>query len=203
MANTKLFDDLAVNYDTEPRKEVALHTAATVRDTLASLGIEGKTLIDYGCGTGLVGLQLVDLFDEVTFIDAAPNMVEVLQEKIQNENIPNARVICANATKGLDDSIKADVMILAQVLLHEADTRALLDALNSAINPGGIIIIVDFERNDSVESDRVHAGFELMQLQADLLYGGFEPLHFQLFLHAEKYFMGQDASLFILVAKKP
>jgi len=202
MANTEIFDNLAENYDNESRKEIALHTAATIRDTLSALEINGKTLIDYGCGTGLVGLQLVDLFEQVTFIDASSNMVEAVKEKIQNESIPNTRVICANAAEKLDEQVKADVLILAQVLLHEADTRTLLEALSHMVNPEGIIVIVDFERNDAVESDRVHHGFELMQLQADLLFAGFEPIHSQLFLHAEKYFMGQDASLFILVAKK-
>jgi len=202
MPNTEIFDNMAATYDTEGRREIATHTAQTIRDTLTQLEIEGKTLLDYGCGTGLIGLQLVDLFEKTIFMDASEKMIEVITDKIADQNLPNAEAYCANASKKLPDSIKADVVLLAQVLLHEPDVRTLLEALSVAVNPGGAIIIIDFDRNDKVESDRVHPGFELMQLQADLLYAGFEPIQSQLFLHAEKYFMGQDASLFILVGKK-
>jgi len=202
VANNEIFNHLAENYDTEGRKEIATHTAYTIREYLIQQGIQGGSMIDYGCGTGLVGLELADLFEEVTFIDASPKMVEAVKEKISAKNVSNARALCADAALELNKNVKGDVLILTQVLLHEPDTRALMEKLCEATNPNGHIIIVDFERNDAVDSDRVHAGFELMQLQADLLYAGFEPIHSHLFLHAEKYFMGQDASLFILVGKK-
>ena len=202
MANTHIFNNIAGNYDTDERKEIALHTAHTIKELIKQLDIKGRTLLDYGCGTGLVGLKLLDLFDETIFVDASEKMVEAVWEKINSDKIQGVTAICSNAAKKHDPLLKGDVLIMTQVLLHEPDVRGLLSRLYEAVNPGGTIIIVDFERNDKVESDRVHSGFELMQLQADLLYAGFEPIHSHLFLHAEKFFMGEDASLFVLVGKK-
>lgn len=202
MGNIHIFDDLAENYDTEMRKEVASYTADMIRETIRQLDIKGKTFLDYGCGTGLVGLSLSDLFETSIFIDASPNMAASIQKKINQIGMKNARVICGDAAGSLDPGIQADVLIVVQVLLHEDDVRTLLAKLYDRVSPGGTIIIVDYERNDHVESDRVHPGFELMRLQADLLSAGFEPIYFSPFLHAEKIFMGQNASLFILVGKK-
>lgn len=56
MGNIEKFDCIASQYDTFDRIEVAKIIADTIRTYV--IDGKGKSAIDYGCGTGLVGMQL-------------------------------------------------------------------------------------------------------------------------------------------------
>lgn len=58
-----------------------------------------KFLIDYGRGTGLVGLELADLADSVLLVDSSRLMLEVAQAKISRQEIANAEVRHADYTE--------------------------------------------------------------------------------------------------------
>ncbi|SEN49950.1 Methyltransferase small domain-containing protein [Amphibacillus marinus] len=67
MGNTDKFDMIANNYDTAERIELASLTAHAIADKLYQT--ETKHAIDFGCGTGLVGLNLLAKFKSILFLD--------------------------------------------------------------------------------------------------------------------------------------
>ncbi len=197
MGNIEKFDSMAAQYDTPERADIAKLIAGAIRSRVKSG--KDKTAIDYGCGTGLVGLCLTDLFDSLIFIDASPNMVEQVKAKIAG--IPNAEALCRDFTREAP-GVSADYIILAQVLLHMKDTEPFLAVLFAALNHGGRLFIVDFDKNEAVASELVHNGFDQPKL-AEVLTGlGFTSVEGETFYRGERIFMNQDASLFIMEARK-
>lgn len=69
MGNSEKFNLIAGRYDTPERIE----TARIIADTISAYAQDGKekSAIDYGCGTGLVGMELLGDFKSMLFVDAS------------------------------------------------------------------------------------------------------------------------------------
>ena len=70
------------------------------------------------------------------------------------------------------------------------------------LQPGGHLLIVDFDRKDEIASDLVHNGFDQDDLKARLAAAGFADIRGDTFYHGKKNFMGMDASRFLMDAVK-
>ncbi len=197
MGNIEKFDAMATQYDTPERARIAKIIAGAIRKRVAS-GAD-KCAVDYGCGTGLVGICLADIFDSLVLIDASPNMIEQVNAKIAG--IPNAEALCRDFSREPPD-VRADYIFLTQVLLHVKDIEPFLASLFAALNPGGRLLIVDFNKNEAVASELVHNGFDQSELAEVLKRIGFLSADSETFYRGERIFMNQDASLFILDARK-
>ncbi len=198
MGNIKIFDTMAKKYDTAERIQIAEIIANEIRQQLVN-GKERKA-IDFGCGTGLVGLNLLQDFQSLLFLDASQEMVDLIQQKIAVLNTPNADTLCYDFETESSLSLKADVIFMAQVLLHIPDVKGILTNLQKMLNPNGQLLIIDFDENSKVVSDLVHNGFEQKALISLLKEIGFEQVEAHTFYHGKKIFMNEDASLFILNA---
>ncbi|MCM3038888.1 hypothetical protein M3201_04130 [Paenibacillus motobuensis] len=60
MGNTDIFDSMASGYDTPERIRIAKIISNAVREYISDG--KNKSAIDFGCGTGLVGMDLLDDF---------------------------------------------------------------------------------------------------------------------------------------------
>jgi ubiquinone/menaquinone biosynthesis C-methylase UbiE len=202
VGNIEKFDSIASQYDTSERSAQAAVIAERIRQTVGDA--TGKTLIDYGCGTGLVGMRLLDAFRHVLLVDASPNMVEVVKRKIEDGRAPNAAVILCDllgdTVQGSPPGLRGDYIIVVQVLLHISDVGLLLSRLRPLLNEGGHLLIVDFDKNDEIVSNEVHPGFDQQALAETMRQLGFQVEKSQTFYHGEGIFMNKDASLFMLDA---
>jgi 2-polyprenyl-3-methyl-5-hydroxy-6-metoxy-1,4-benzoquinol methylase len=95
-----------------------------------------------------------------------------------------------------------DYIFAVQVLLHIQNTHDLLQKLHSMLKPGGHLIVVDFDQNPAVVSDLVHNGFIQSELAEQVKTIGFKDVVHRTFYRGKAIFMNQDASLFIMDAKK-
>jgi predicted TPR repeat methyltransferase len=196
MGNTERFNAIAGQYDTPERSVVANALANAIRRIVGNA--HGKTAIDYGCGTGLVGLQLLDLFDNMLFVDASPAMIRQVESKIMGGHIDNARTLCRDFLAKHPADLEADYVFLVQVLLHEKDIKALIAVMSGLLKPGGHLIIIDFDKNEQVESPDVHNGFHQSSLCELLRSLSLEVILSETFYHGERLFMNKDASMFII-----
>src|SRR5690606_21079972 len=155
-----------------------------------------KTLIDYGSGTGLVGLELTDLVKSILLVDSSKQMLEVAQAKISKSGIANSTTLFADFTQGTPE-LKADIVLLSLVLLHIPNTKNILKSLFNLLRDGGKLIIVDFDKNDKINHPKVHNGFIQEELVNDLSEIGFTSTNIKTFHHGSKIFMNEDASMFI------
>jgi ubiquinone/menaquinone biosynthesis C-methylase UbiE len=197
MGNIEKFNQMANRYDTPDREEIAGIIAGAVRPYIVNG--KDKRAIDFGCGTGLVGLRLLNEFKSMLFIDAAENMVEMVKLKIQASGVRNAETLCCDMTE-CHKELSADYILMSQTLLHIKEIERVLSVLYRILNKGGHLLIVDFDKNERVVSDEVHNGFVQNQLIETVKKVGFASATSKTFYHGSRMFMNQDASLFILEA---
>lgn len=194
-----VFEEMAKRYDTEERKALAKVIVKEVRPQLQNS--QGKSLIDYGSGTGLVSLELSDLVDSILLVDSSKQMLDVAEAKISQQGISNAKVQYADLTQETPE-LKADIVLMSLVLLHIPDTKKILQELFNVLNKGGKLIIIDFDKNDQISHPKVHNGFSHEELKKVLSEVGFTSTEMKTFYHGERIFMNKDASMFIASSYK-
>jgi ubiquinone/menaquinone biosynthesis C-methylase UbiE len=163
---------------------------------------KSKDAIDFGCGTGLVGMDLLNEFKSILFLDTSQNMINQVKQKISDANIHNASTLCFDFETASLSSIRADYIFMVQVLLHIKNIESVLSKLYDILNFEGHLIIVDFNKNEEIVSDMVHNGFDQKKLSDIMLKIGYKDIQTKTFYSGSKIFMGRDASLFILDSKK-
>lgn len=194
-----VFEEMAKRYDTEERMELAKVVVKEVKKELQDS--QSKSLIDYGSGTGLVGLELTDMVESVLLIDSSEQMLEVAKAKITQRGITNADVLHSDFTKETPD-VKADIVLMSLVLLHIPDTRKILQEMYTILHDGGKLIIVDFDKNEEISHPKVHNGFVHEELKETLSEVGFTSTGIKTFHHGKRVFMKKDASMFIASSMK-
>lgn len=200
MGNTDKFDSIANSYDNPERIHIAKVASDAIKEYLGDA--KSKSAIDFGCGTGLVGMDLVSEFESLLFMDTSENMLDIVKGKITDAGALNARTLCFDFETSGQPDLHADYIFMAQVLLHIEDVEALLTKLYDVLNIEGHLLIVDFNKNDKVVSELVHNGFDQEQLKESMLKIGFKDIRSKTIYNGTKLFMNQDASLFIMDAKK-
>lgn len=200
MGNTDKFEMMAGVYDTPERIQIAEIASNAIREY--TVDMKSKDAIDFGCGTGLVGMNLLNDFKSILFLDASQNMINQIEQKIFDTNIQNATALCFDFEKDNLSALRADCIFMAQVLLHINDVALLLSRLYEVLNEGGRLLIVDFDKNEKIISDLVHNGFDQAQLTDIMKKTGYRDVRSKTFYTGSKIFMGQDASLFILDSRK-
>lgn len=200
VGNTDKFEMIANNYDTSERAQIAKVSSDAIRELLVDA--KGKDAIDFGCGTGLVGMNLLNEFKSILFLDTSQNMINQVKQKISYGNIPNASTLCFDFETTALSSIRADYIFMAQVLLHIKNIESVLLRLYDVLNMEGHLIIVDFNKNDDIVSDIVHNGFDQKKLSDVMQEIGYKDIQTKTIYSGSKIFMGHDASLFILDCKK-
>lgn len=200
MGNTDKFEMMANKYDTPERIHIAKISSDAIREFL--FDSKGRNAIDFGCGTGLVGLNLVNDFKSIMFLDTSQNMINQVKQKISELNIQNADTLCFDFEKEADADINTDYIFVVQVLLHIKDIEPVLSRLYEVLNIGGHLIIVDFDKNEAIVSDMVHNGFDQGELKNIMSKLGYRNIQSRTFYSGSNIFMGQDASMFVLDAQK-
>lgn len=200
MGNTDKFEMIAGSYDTPERIRIAKVSAEAIRGYLVDT--KDKDAIDFGCGTGLVGMDLLNEFRSILFLDTSQNMIQQIKKKITDSEITNAETLCFDFEQDNLSELHTDYIFMVQVLLHIEDYKSVLSKLYEVLKPGGHLIIVDFDKNEGIVSDMVHNGFHQGLLAQWMHSIGFHKIASRTFYTGSKIFMGMDASMFVLDAQK-
>lgn len=200
MGNKEIFDRMAQTYDTPERVRIAAIIAQAIREQLQDT--RDRSAMDLGCGTGLVGLELLDEFADMTFVDSSANMIAIVDEKIAHRGAAHARTLQLDLEAGERTDLKVDDILLVQVLLHIRDIGPFLGELHEMLKADGHLIIVDFDWQGEISSDLVHNGFKQDHLREVLAGAGFRAIRSRTFHHGQAIFMGKVASLFLMEAIK-
>lgn len=195
MANIEQFNQIANNYQSEFR--IALFEL--FKSELLKLEISGQVL-DFGCGTGNLGVSIAGVCDSVCLLDPAPAMREIIARKI--ELLPNCYVAAQNFENGEQLNSKFDYIIVAQVLLHLPNYLVVLEQLISHLNVGGKLVIFDYLKNPQVSNRLVHNGFDIEQLIINLQALGVSVVEHRVIYEADNLLLGGYGKLFMLTAVK-
>jgi ubiquinone/menaquinone biosynthesis C-methylase UbiE len=138
------FDPMhAPNLEKPERLEVL--PPATVVDLLELTGAE--TVVDYGAGTGVYTVAIAEALPDgrVFAVEALPELVTLLRQKITSELAPR---ICVVETQDdivpLDDG-EADLVVMVDVLHHLHDRPGALEEVERVLSPHGRFVVVDWE----------------------------------------------------------
>lgn len=200
MGNTDKFEMIADTYDTSERIQIAKVSSNAIREYLVDA--KSKNAIDFGCGTGLVGMNLLNEFNSMLFLDTSQNMINQIKQKISKFNMKNAATLCFDLEKDSLSNLQADYIFMTQVLLHINDIKLVLSRLYEILKKNGHLLIIDFNKNENIVSDMVHNGFDQSELSDVMKRIGYRNIQSKTFYAGSKIFMGCDASMFILDSHK-
>lgn len=132
------FDARARTWDEDASK---LDRARRVGEAIVKRvpSLSGKTVLEYGAGTGLLGLTLQPLVAEVTLADSSREMLAVAQEKIASRGIRNAKTLHLDLAVGPVPELRFDVICTLMTLHHIPDTDGILRAFHRLLSSGGLL----------------------------------------------------------------
>lgn len=106
--------------------------------------IQDFTILDFGCGTGCVGLPLLDHAKKVIFLDPSEAMLDILKEGLNgrtNYEIVHGTLDAFQCTENQLD------VVTASLVLHHLDVAwcsEMLQRLCKMLKPGGRIYTQEF-----------------------------------------------------------
>jgi len=168
---SKRFDQKARELDEHPvMREIALKFSQTLL-THVPLS-QNYNMLDYGCGSGLIGMHLYSAVKSITMMDNSEGMLNILKEKIQKDNISNMEVMKSDLESSEIEPETFDVIYMNNVLHHIDDISSFLRLAKKTLKPKGYLCIGDFEKEDGSfhedNSDVKHFGFDEQEIDAYL-----------------------------------
>lgn len=115
------------------------------RDPRSLQALEGLTLVDIGCGGGVLSEPLARLGAVVTGLDPAQNNVAVASAHAQKMGLSidyRAETIEALVAEGKS----FDIVLAMEVVEHVADVEAFVAACCAAVKPGGLLVMATLNR---------------------------------------------------------
>lgn len=200
------FDDCAKNWDTDRR----INRAKIISEEIAnSIDINKKySVMEFGCGTGLISFNLVEKFENITLIDSSKGMIDVVKEKIEKYEVDNMKPYAIDL---FNEEIieKFDLIYTSMVLHHIQDISGLANKFYTLLNDSGQVIIVDLDKEDgsfhkNEPGFNGHNGFEQEKLKNIFIAVGFRDVESTTFFYDEKKIEDKNVkySLFIMKAQK-
>ena len=197
------FDEKAKTWDREDR---VIREKEVEKEIISGLELpKESSVMEFGCGTGLVSFNLIENFDKITLIDSSQGMIDVVNEKIESYNAKNMVATCMDFTKGERPNEKFDFIYNSMVLHHIPDTKAIVFDFYKRLKKKGILAIVDLDNEDGSfhgkEHDfNGHLGFNQEELTDLLVDTGFEIIESKSFYTIEKN--EKNYTLFVIKAVK-
>lgn len=105
--------------------------------------LEGKRVLDLGCGTGRNGLKLAQYASEVIGYDISEVAVTKANDIANQLGVNNFRAELNNFSDVAEESF--DVILCVNMLHHSASPLQVLTSIKKALRPGGQLIV--FENN--------------------------------------------------------
>ncbi|MDY0291689.1 MAG: methyltransferase domain-containing protein [Desulfuromonadaceae bacterium] len=148
----KDFNGVASTWDEKPRR---VKLAAAVAESIRKyVDIPPRCrAMDFGCGTGLVTFNLIDVLEEVVAVDRAAEMLEVVEQKAADLGATGV------STKLVGDDLahlgcaEYDLIYSSMVLHHLPEIEPILEGLITALKPGGGLALSDLEDDDGTFHD--------------------------------------------------
>jgi len=137
------FNEVASEWDSAEKVEKMKKLADIVRPFLNDL--RGKKILDFGCGTGLFGFELVEEEGEIVGVDTSEGMLKVFNKK--GEGFPKVRSFNLDLeTEPLIE--KFDVIVTSMAFHHLDNPKAMVANFKEMLNPNGTLAVVDLDQED-------------------------------------------------------
>jgi 2-polyprenyl-6-hydroxyphenyl methylase/3-demethylubiquinone-9 3-methyltransferase len=115
------------------------------RDRRALRPFDGLSLLDIGCGGGLLSEPMARLGFQVTGADASEKNVRAAQAHAEQQDLP-LQYVLATAEMLMEQGRQFDVVLNMEVVEHVADVDAFLGACARLVSPGGLMFVGTLNR---------------------------------------------------------
>lgn len=202
MSATERFDKAASTWDLVDRRVMIARGVAMAIANRIPLSKE-MSVLDFGCGTGLVTLALAAQVASITGADTSTGMLDTLAEKAKAVGIPvHLRHLDADRRAELGGPY--DLIVSSMTLHHIADVSALFRQFAQDLSPGGQVALADLDEEDgSFHEDMTgvhHKGFPREQIKAWLEEAGFLEIWLETATVTSKE--GSDYPIFLATARR-
>jgi len=173
------FDKDAASYDLKPGRVKLAQDVATAIMSEVKLN-QDMDVLDFGCGTGLVTLQLQPLVTAITGADSSHGMLDKLRSKITERKLTNIKTEFIDLEKGVELGNRYHLVVCSMTLHHVEDLGYIFHEFYTCLLPEGYLCIADLD-SDGGEFHRdktgvVHNGFDRAEMRRLFIEGGFQDV---------------------------
>lgn len=136
----QLFDASAATFDRELVAKLGYEIPREMVDALRAVTVapgQPWDVLDLGCGTGLVGVEIAPYSASLVGVDLAPNMIGLARERQVYTDLR-----CADLTAVLGEEAarhgRYDVVTAADVFIYVGKMEAAVAAIRRVLRPGGL-----------------------------------------------------------------
>jgi 2-polyprenyl-6-hydroxyphenyl methylase / 3-demethylubiquinone-9 3-methyltransferase len=115
------------------------------RDWRAPVALQGLSILDIGCGAGILSEPLARLGAVMTSIDPARRNIEIAKDHAAKANLA-IDYRCISAEKLAAGSAVFDAVLAMEVIEHVRDVARLLDQAAKMVRPGGMFVAATLNR---------------------------------------------------------
>lgn len=115
------------------------------RDAKAVRPLDGLTLVDIGCGGGVLSEPVTRLGARVTGLDPATTNVEVARAHARTAGL-SVDYRSETIESVVAGGERFDIVLAMEVVEHVTDMRAFVDACCAAMKPGGLLVMATLNR---------------------------------------------------------
>jgi len=195
------FNKNAINWDKEQyRTDRAKIVANEIKSIIKIHNL--MSIMDFGCGTGLLGSQFIDFVHDVCFIDSSHEMLK--QVIIKNDNLNNKNYLTFN---NIDSIIcKFDLIVNLMVFHHIENISETFEKLVGMLKKQSYFVFCDLELEDGSfhEKDLVpHNGFEIKSIKKLFAVNNLTIIHEKQVYINKKIINGKEKTfpVFLLIGK--
>lgn len=201
------FDAKALTWDDNP---LNIERAAAIADHIKmKISIQPEmTGFEYGCGTGLLSLNLLPYLKTITAADSSEGMLNILKQKTLKHQIKNLRVL---KTDLINEDIlheKFDLVYTAMTMHHINDLHSIFGKFYTMLNNNGFLVIADLDKEDGSFHGKGfsgHNGFDREELKWVFSKSGFKNVQcetcYQINRKNEKGIM-ETYPVFLMIGQK-
>lgn len=202
------FDAKAGSWDADAGRvrQAADVAAAIIRDVAPTKEMDA---LDFGCGSGLVTLNIQPLVRQITGVDSSRGMLEVLRSKVVSRGMTNVSTLLADVERGESMDGMYHLIVSSMAVHHVTDVPALITRLAGMLHAGGKLAIADLDTEDgSFHDDNTgvrHFGFPRETLKRIFEGAGLRDVHDTTAATVEKQREGQGTrqyTVFLITGTK-
>jgi len=115
------------------------------RETLSGTPLEGLSVLDIGCGGGLLSEPMARLGAAVTGVDAAARNIAVAALHAEKQGLAiDYRQGTAEALA--EGTVRFDIVLALEIVEHVADVELFLRSCSRLVKPGGLLFLSTLSR---------------------------------------------------------
>lgn len=179
------FDNVAQDWESKPsRVQTAKSSVDNIKEVI-DLKADFK-ILDYGCGTGLIGFGLSTETNEVIGMDYSIGMVEKFNAKAKELGFSNISAVQHNINEQDLPSKEFDLIAISMTLHHIKDTNMFIKKARMGLKNGGYLCINDLVTEDGTFHDEhknegvEHFGYDKDELCKIIESNGFEIVEYKI-----------------------